>query len=97
MKALIVSAALAMGAGACNKVTYVNPGTAPSGVVQSDKGWFFIFGLVGTKEIHAEAMCPGGVHQIQSRFGFLDIIISAITINLVTPRSFNIECAAGGK
>jgi len=95
VKALIVSAALA--AGACNKVTYVNPGTAPTGIVQGDKGWFFIFGLVGTKEIHAETMCPGGVHQIQSRSGFLDIIISLITINLVTPRTYEIECAAGGK
>ena len=99
VKALLVSAALAssVGLGACYKVTYVNPGTAPSGVVQGTKGHFLIFGIVGTAEIHAEAMCPGGVHQVVSKESFVDLLLGAITIGIYTPRTYEIECAAGGK
>ncbi len=95
VKALLVSAALL--SGACYKVTYVNPGTAPSGVVQDTKGHFLIFGIVGTAEIHAEAMCPGGVHQVVSKESFIDLVLGAITIGIYTPRTYEIECAAGGK
>jgi Bor protein len=95
LKALLVSAALV--SGACYKVTYVNPGTAPSGVVQGTKGHFLIFGIVGTAEIHAEAMCPGGVHQVVSKESFIDLLLGAITIGIYTPRTYEIECAAGGK
>lgn len=95
VKALLVCAALALGA--CNKVTYVNPGTAPSGVIQRTKGHFLIAGIVGTADIHAEAMCPGGVHQVVSKQTFVDLVLSFITILIYTPRTYDIECAAGGK
>ena len=99
MKSLILAAMLlaATVMGACNKVTYVNPGTTPSGVAQGEKGWFFVFGLIGTKEIRADAMCPEGVHRVQSKFGFVDILVSMITLQLVSPRSYEVECAAGAK
>jgi hypothetical protein len=92
---VLLCAALMTGAAACNKVTYQNPGTMPSGQTVSEKGWFFLWGLVGEKEIWANKMCPGGVAQIQSKESFLDLLIGGITGGLVAPRSYDIECGAG--
>ena len=91
-RALVCAALATTSVAACSKVTYQNPGTMPSGQVISEKGWFFVFGLVGEKEIWANKMCPTGVSSIQSKFSFLDIVVTAITFNLVTPRSYEIEC-----
>ncbi len=92
-KSLVLAAALA-GAGAtgCSKVTYVNPNTTPSGVVQATTGHFFIFGLVGHTEIWANQMCPNGVAKVVSKETFLDLVLSFITIDLYTPRTYEIEC-----
>lgn len=98
MKRASVALALALGlagASACSKVTYRSPGTAPSGQVAETTGWFFIFGLVGQETIPVYQMCPGGVHMIQSRYSFLDVVIHVITFNLVAPRSYVVQCGGG--
>jgi len=87
---LLVCAALL--AGACNKVTYVNPSTMPSGQVQSDTGWYFLFGLVGNHDVWANRMCPQGVAKAQSKFTVVDTLITMITIGIVSPRTYKIEC-----
>jgi hypothetical protein len=91
-RALVCAALATTSVAACSKVTYQNPGTMPSGQVTTEKGWFFVFGLVGEKEIWANKICPTGVSRIQSKFSFLDIIVTGITFNLITPRSYEIEC-----
>ena len=93
-KSLVLAAALA-GAGAttaCDKVTYVNPNTTPSGVVVAHTGHFFLYGLVGNEEVWANQMCPNGVARIVSKFTFIDLVLQAITIDLYTPRTYEIEC-----
>lgn len=77
---------------ACNKVSYVNPTIPRGGAVHSTTGHFFIFGLVGTKNIAAYEMCPNGVAHIKSRASFLDLVLGTITLGLYVPRSYNIEC-----
>ncbi len=91
-KASLALAATLMLAGACNKVTYVNPQVPRGGAVHEEKGNFFIFGLVGEKTIPVYQMCPNGVAQIQSRESFLDVILTVITVALYSPRSYEIEC-----
>jgi hypothetical protein len=88
----LVCAALMTSAAGCYKVTYENPGTMPSGQVVSEKGWFFIEGLIGEKEIWANKACPIGVHQVQSKTSFLDLIITGLTGGIIAPRSYDIEC-----
>ena len=90
--AILALAATAMLAGACNKVTYVNPQVPRGGAVHSETGHFFIFGLVGEKTIPVYQMCPNGVARVVSKFTFIDAILGAITINLYSPRSYEIEC-----
>ncbi len=93
VKALAVSAAL-LGAAGCSKVTYLNSTTTPSGVVTEHTGRFFIGGLVGHADIWANQDCPHGVFKVLSRFSFVDIVLSLVTIDLYTPRTYTIECGA---
>ena len=91
-KSLVLAASLAGATTACDRVTYVNPNTTPSGVVQAQTGHFFIFGLVGSADIWANQMCPNGVARVVSKTTFIDAILGAITIDLYTPRTYEIEC-----
>jgi hypothetical protein len=92
---LVLCAALLASAGACNKVTYVNPGTMPSGNLVVEKNFYFLWGLVGQADIWANKMCPSGLHQVQSKFSFLDVLIGAVTLGIVAPRTYEIECGRG--
>lgn len=87
---VLLGAVLALAA--CNKVTYVSPTTMPTGQVSEETGHYFIFGLAGSKEIHAERLCPEGVSKVQSRFTFGDLILGALTVGLYTPRTYEISC-----
>ncbi len=78
--------------GACNKVTYVNPKTVPTGNVVSETGHFFLFGLAGSKAINAHRACQGDVSKVQSRFSFGDIVLQGITLGLYTPRTYELTC-----
>ena len=80
-------------AGACNRVTYTNPGTMPAGPVTFEKGHFFLAGLIGEKEIWASRTCPAGVHAVQSRFTVVDVLLGGLTLLLYTPRTYAIQCA----
>jgi hypothetical protein len=91
-KSLVLAAALAGAGTACNRVTYVNPNSTPSGVVVSTTGHFFIGGLVGNEDIWANQMCPNGVARVVSEFTFIDSLLTFFTFYLYTPRTYNIEC-----
>lgn len=87
-----MAAALALSVAACNKVTYVNPSTMPTGQVHEETGRYFIIGLAGTKDIHATQLCPEGVAKVQSKFTFVDILLTGLTIGIYTPRTYEIHC-----
>lgn len=84
-------ASLALGA-ACNKVSYVNPKTVPTGKVMEETGHFFLFGLAGSKKIDARKLCEGDVAQVQSRFSFGDLVLQGISLGLYTPRTYELLC-----
>lgn len=93
---LLLCAALATSAVACNKVTYKNPGVMPSAQVESEKGWYFIYGLLGTHDVWADKMCPKGVAEVQSKESFLDLLIGGLTGGIITPRTYEVTCGMGG-
>ena len=93
-KPLALAAAIALAAPACNRVTYVNPHTTPSGVEVQHTGHFFLAGLVGHAQIWANRDCPNGVAGVQSRFSFLDVVLTTITLDIYTPRTYRISCGA---
>lgn len=83
-----------LGAAACTRVTYVNSMLRPSGAVVEHTGSFFLAGLVGHVDIDAYADCPRGVAGVQSEFSVVDILLTALTLDLYAPRTYLVECGA---
>ncbi len=88
--ALLLSVAIA--GPACSKVTYVNPGTMPSGRVVVSTGHFFLFGLAGHHDIDGVGACPTGIAAVVSKFTFLDSVLGFITLGLYAPRTYALYC-----
>ena len=70
----------------------------PSGQV-IEKGWAtgFVAGLAtpGAK-IDAAQQCPNGVAMVETEVSFLNQLATAVTLNLYSPMSVTVTCAAGG-
>jgi Bor protein len=85
-------ALLAVILAACSKVTYVDHTTVPTGIVASETGHFYLGGLVGHTTLPVYAMCPSGVSRIQSKFTFSDLLLAVLTLDIYTPRTYDVEC-----
>ena len=91
--ALVTCAALA-GVG-CDNITYHSRTLPPNGVVHEGRASFFIFGLVGHENVPAYQLCPTGVSSIHTEYGFVDLLLTGLTIGLYTPRSWEVHCGGG--
>lgn len=89
MLAMVVATALSAG---CYRVTYNNPNSQMNGQVHREKGHFFLYGLVGHKDIPVYAMCPQGVAQIRSKHSFVDMLLFGLTVGLYSPRTYVVRC-----
>jgi hypothetical protein len=80
---------------ACTKVTYVNTLVRPTNIVVEHTGTFFLAGLVGNVEIDAYRDCPNGiVAGVQSSFSFVDMLLSVVTFDIYSPRTYAVQCGA---
>ena len=84
---------LAMMLAGCRAVTYVDPSALPSGIVVSQRGHFFVGGLIGHVDIDVRELCPQGPARVTSVFTAVDLLLTAITLDIYTPRTYAIECA----
>lgn len=58
---------------------------------------FLLFGLVGPKKPYrADKLCPSGVAGVETYATFGNMCIGACTLNIYTPRTVKVTCAAGG-
>ncbi len=81
---------------ACNKVSYVNPSTVPTGKTVEKTGHYFLFGLAGKARIQGHRLCDGQVAKVQSRFAFGDLVLQGLTLGLYSPRTYELTCGAKG-
>ena len=54
---------------------------------------FFVFGLIGDKEVNLVEQCPRGASGFSERFTFADIILTVISLGIYTPRTVFVNCA----
>ena len=93
---ILLSLALATSAGcASHHIHYKNPTASSSGETKSAKQSFFLWGLVGGKEVDLQQMCPNGVAGIDSRSSGGDAIMTALTGGIYSPMSVDVHCAGG--
>jgi hypothetical protein len=89
MAAALAAAFLATG---CYTVRFQS-NLAPGGAQFEEKGDFFLWGLLGEKEVDLKKLCPAGASRWQNQQTFLDGLIGAVTIGIYIPRTINVECA----
>ncbi len=54
---------------------------------------FFLWGLVGEKNVNLDTICPQGVARWYNQATFLDGFLSIITLGIYVPRTIVVECA----
>ena len=100
MKKLIISTiALCVLASCSEQIIKVNtkaigdlPSTMPSSVKWSH---FFIHGIGQTSHFNGAQVCQGGqVDFVGTRFGGWQLLASAITWNIYTPREVSVYCSS---
>jgi hypothetical protein len=89
MAALLAVAFLATG---CYTVRFQSNLT-PGGAKFEEKGNFFLWGLIGEKEVDLKKLCPTGPARWQNQQTFVDGLIGAVTLGIYIPRTINVECA----
>jgi len=74
--------------------TYSDRGAA---AVTEDTQKFLVFGLIGPdKPFRADQLCPSGVAGVETYATFGNTCVGACTLNIYTPRTVKVTCAAGG-
>ena len=55
---------------------------APGGAKYEEKGNYFLWGLVGEKEVDLKKLCPAGASRWQNQQTFVDGLLGFITIGI---------------
>jgi hypothetical protein len=64
----------------------------PGGAKFEEKGHFFLWGLVGEKEVDLKKLCPAGPSRWQNQQTFVDGLIGTVTLGIYIPRTIDVEC-----
>jgi hypothetical protein len=66
----------------------------PGGAQYEEKGHFFLWGLVGEKEVDLKKLCPAGPSRWQNQQNFGDGVLGFFTLGIYIPRTVKVECTA---
>ncbi len=91
---LVLLAFMTVGATGCYHAT-IETGLTPSSEVieeSSASGW--LFGLVPPSTISTQAKCQHGVAKVETQQSFVNMLVRAITLNIYTPMTIKVTCAA---
>ena len=78
---------------ACHHAT-IATGVKPS-TVTLEQRWAssWIGGLVPPHTVETAAKCPEGVAKVETRLGFLNMLVGIITLGIYTPMDIRVTCA----
>jgi hypothetical protein len=90
----LLLAIAALSASGCYTVRYYTD-AQPGGSHHEEGADFFLWGLVGSKEVSLDAICPQGVSRWHNQATFLNGFLSFITLGIYVPRTIVVECSGG--
>jgi hypothetical protein len=90
----IALAGLALAATGCFTTTY-NTGLPAGTEVKKDSASFYLYGLVGEKDLNLSELCPNGVSSWKQFASFGDGVFAACTCGIYTPQEIEVTCASG--
>jgi hypothetical protein len=91
-RSLLLAAALLLPG--CYAVKYQTrrPRGGPQHVIGAD---FFFWGLVGSKDVDLDTLCPNGVHEWRNEASAVNGLVSVLTLGIYSPRTIVVDCAGG--
>ena len=84
----------ALSVSGCYTVRYYTD-AQPGGSHHEEGADFFLWGLVGDKQVDLDTICPQGVSRWYNQATFLNGLLSVITLGIYAPRTIVVECAGG--
>ena len=90
-RCLALSALLSLGSG-CHSffIRVSSVPYDPTPIV--DRKTFWLFGCFPEQNIDVSAICPGGVSAIEEETSFSDVLLTAVTLEIYTPRTTSYYC-----
>ena len=81
---------------ACYHAT-IETGAKPSDtVIQKDWASGWVYGLVPPDVVASASKCPNGVAKVETQLSFLNQLVGFLTLEIYTPMSIKVTCAATG-
>ena len=91
--ALIAAAALVNGA--CYHQAIETGRTPGAQIIEKPWQMSFVYGLVPPPAIDVGAQCPGGIARVETQHTFVNGLVAAVSLGIVTPIRATVTCAAG--
>jgi hypothetical protein len=91
---VLLAAALLALAPSCQTIRYTTGQSGGGGRIEQ-KAPFFLWGLVGEKEIQMGELCPRGPARWYSQQTFWDGAFEVTTLGIYSPRTIVVECGNG--
>jgi hypothetical protein len=80
----------------CYKVNVSAKPDVGNGASKSQTSHFFIFGLVGNSRVDVTDFCGSAqAASVETGMTFVDGLLSALTVNIYTPRTVTVSCTSG--
>ncbi len=89
--AALLAAALSTG---CYRNTYTT-GLSQGGGTYVQKAPYFLWGLIGQKDVDMTDVCPDGAAWFQNRADFVDGLLTIVTLGIYTPLTIEVRCSSG--
>jgi hypothetical protein len=89
---LVILPLLVVVAGCFTHTVRIGGGASDAPVVYDQWEHFWIFGLVGHKEVEVRQLCPGDRATIVARQSFLNGLVSILTSGIYTPTQLTVRC-----
>jgi hypothetical protein len=70
-------------------------GKLPAPEVKTERGEFYLYGLVGEKTVDLSALCPGGVASFHEQLTLSDVLLQVVTCGIYCPTTIEVRCASG--
>lgn len=94
MKNVLALAAVALLSSACFHAVIETGLPAGTQVINQPMTMSFVDGLVAPAPVNVASRCPNGVARVETQHSFVNGLIGAVTLGIVTPMTITVTCAA---
>lgn len=91
----VALAATVFGTTACYHAVIETGKPASSETIKQPWAMSFVAGLVPPPVMETASKCPNGVARVETQHSFLNMLVTWVTFNIVSPMTIEVTCASG--